>query len=53
MIDTNFAIFFGGTSLLIFVAVVLDTIQQINGHLSMHGFDGESRNNRRKSLKTT
>jgi len=40
-ITTNigFAIFYGGTSLLILVAVVLDTLQQIDGHMSMHGYD--------------
>ncbi|MFK7796874.1 MAG: preprotein translocase subunit SecY [Aureispira sp.] len=37
--NPNFAIFYGGTSLLILVAVVLDTLQQIDGHLSMHGYD--------------
>lgn len=40
-ITTNigFAIFYGGTSLLILVAVVLDTLQQIDAHLAMHGYD--------------
>lgn len=33
--NVGFAIFYGGTSLLILVAVVLDTAQQIDGHLSM------------------
>lgn len=37
--NVNFAIFYGGTSLLILVAVVLDTIQQIESHLAMHGYD--------------
>lgn len=37
--NIGFAIFYGGTSLLILVAVVLDTIQQIDGHMSMHGYD--------------
>lgn len=36
----NFAIFYGGTSLLILVAVVLDTLQQIEGHLLMRHYDG-------------
>ena len=35
-----FAIFFGGTSLLIGVAVVLDTLQQIESHLLMRRYDG-------------
>lgn len=38
--DTGFAIFYGGTSLLILVAVVLDTLQQIEGHLLMRRYDG-------------
>jgi preprotein translocase subunit SecY len=32
--------FFGGTSLLILVAVVLDTLQQIESHLLMRKYDG-------------
>ena len=39
-INTAFAIFFGGTSLLILVAVVLDTLQQIESHLLMRKYDG-------------
>ncbi|MDE5827129.1 MAG: preprotein translocase subunit SecY, partial [Duncaniella sp.] len=35
-ISQNFAQFFGGTSLLILVGVVLDTLQQIESHLMMH-----------------
>lgn len=34
------AIFFGGTSLLILVAVVLDTLQQVESHLLMKKYDG-------------
>ncbi len=37
---TNFAIFFGGTSLIIMVGVILDTIQQINTYLLNHHYDG-------------
>jgi preprotein translocase subunit SecY len=48
MVDINFAVFFGGTSLLIMVAVVLDTIQQLNGHLAMHGFSEDSKSSRIK-----
>ncbi|RLD27023.1 MAG: preprotein translocase subunit SecY, partial [Bacteroidetes bacterium] len=33
-------IFFGGTSLLIIVGVVLDTLQQIESHLLMRHYDG-------------
>ncbi|WP_303041928.1 preprotein translocase subunit SecY, partial [Duncaniella muris] len=39
-ISQNFAQFFGGTSLLILVGVVLDTLQQIESHLMMHHYDG-------------
>ena len=34
-----FAHFFGGTSLLILVGVVLDTIQQIDSHMSVRNYD--------------
>ena len=36
----EFAQFFGGTSLLILVGVVLDTLQQIESHLLMRHYDG-------------
>lgn len=39
-ISSGFAQFFGGTSLLIMVGVVLDTLQQIESHLMMHHYDG-------------
>ena len=39
-IDQAFAAFFGGTSLLILVGVVLDTLQQIESHLLMRHYDG-------------
>ncbi len=39
-INVAFAIFFGGTSLLILVAVVLDTLQQIESYLLMRKYDG-------------
>ncbi len=39
-VNHQFAQFFGGTSLLIMVGVVLDTLQQIEGHLLMHHYDG-------------
>lgn len=35
----RFALFFGGTSLLILVGVVLDTVQQINTYLLNHHYD--------------
>ncbi|GHT50285.1 protein translocase subunit SecY [Bacteroidia bacterium] len=39
-IQQAFASFFGGTSLLILVGVVLDTLQQIESHLLMRHYDG-------------
>ncbi len=39
-VNQHFAQFFGGTSLLITVGVVLDTLQQIETHLRMHHYDG-------------
>ena len=37
---SGFAQFFGGTSLLIMVGVILDTLQQIESHLQMRHYDG-------------
>ncbi len=39
-VNYQFAAFFGGTSLLILVGVVLDTLQQIESHLLMRRYDG-------------
>ncbi|MEM1127851.1 MAG: preprotein translocase subunit SecY [Bacteroidota bacterium] len=39
-VTPGFAIFFGGTSLLILVQVTLDTLQQIESHLLMRHYDG-------------
>lgn len=39
-INSQFSQFFGGTSLLIIVGVVLDTLQQIESHLLMRHYDG-------------
>ena len=39
-IQQEFAHFFGGTSLLILVGVVLDTLQQIESYLLMRHYDG-------------
>lgn len=39
-VSAEFAQFFGGTSLLILVGVVLDTLQQIESHLMMRHYDG-------------
>ena len=39
-VTPQFAQFYGGTSLLILVGVVLDTLQQIESHLLMRHYDG-------------
>lgn len=39
-INSQFASFFGGTSLLIMIGVVLDTLQQVESHLLMRHYDG-------------
>ena len=39
-VQAGFAQFFGGTSLLILVGVVLDTLQQVESHLLMRHYDG-------------
>jgi preprotein translocase subunit SecY len=39
-VKQEFAQFFGGTSLLILVGVVLDTLQQVESHLLMRHYDG-------------
>ena len=47
-IQESFAQFFGGTSLLILVGVVLDTLQQIESHLLMRHYDGLMKSGRVK-----
>ena len=39
-VSNSFASFYGGTSLLILVGVVLDTLQQVEGYLLMRHYDG-------------
>ena len=39
-IDQNVAQFFGGTSILISVGVLLDTMRQVESHLMMRHYDG-------------
>ena len=51
-ISQNFAQFFGGTSLLIMVGVVLDTLQQIESHLMMHHYDGLMKDGKIKGRTT-
>ena len=48
----GFAQFFGGTSLLIMVGVVLDTLQQIESHLLMHHYDGLMKSGKLKGRTT-
>ena len=47
-VTTGFSHFYGGTSLLILVGVVLDTLQQIESHLLMHHYDGLTKTGRIK-----
>ena len=47
-INMEFAQFFGGTSLLILVGVILDTLQQIESHLLMRHYDGLMKSGRIK-----
>lgn len=48
----SFAQFFGGTSLLIMVGVVIDTLQQIESHLLMHHYDGLMKSGKLKGRTT-
>src|SRR6186713_3226083 len=47
-IGVNFAQFYGGTSLLILVGVVLDTLQQIESYLLMRHYEGMMKSGRVK-----
>ena len=47
-VQTQFAQFYGGTSLLILVGVILDTLQQIESHLLMRHYDGLTKTGRIK-----
>ena len=47
-VSSQFAQFFGGTSLLILVGVVLDTLQQVESHLLMRHYDGLMKSGRIK-----
>ncbi|TFH39594.1 MAG: preprotein translocase subunit SecY [Bacteroidia bacterium] len=47
-VSNLFAQFYGGTSLLILVGVVLDTLQQIESHLLMRHYDGLMKSGRIK-----
>lgn len=52
-INDQFAQFFGGTSLLIMVGVVLDTLQQIESYLLMRHYDGLMKTGRIKGRTST
>ena len=52
-INQQFAQFFGGTSLLILVGVVLDTLQQIESHLLMRHYDGLTKTGRIKGRSSS
>ncbi len=47
-VNSQFAQFYGGTSLLILVGVVLDTLQQVESHLLMRHYDGLTKSGRIK-----
>ena len=47
-VSTAFSHFYGGTSLLILIGVVLDTLQQIESHLLMRHYDGLTKSGRIK-----
>ena len=47
-VNQQFSQFYGGTSLLILVGVVLDTLQQIESHLLMRHYDGLTKTGRIK-----
>ncbi len=51
-VNSQFASFFGGTSLLIMVGVILDTLQQIESHLLMRHYDGLMKSGRIKGRST-
>jgi preprotein translocase subunit SecY len=47
-VSQGFSSFFGGTSLLILVGVILDTLQQVESHLLMRHYDGLMKSGRIK-----
>lgn len=51
-LNRSFASFFGGTSLLILVGVVLDTLRIVEGHLLMRHYDGLMKDGRIKGRTT-
>lgn len=51
-VSPNFSYFFGGTSLLIMVGVILDTLQQIESYLLMRHYDGLTETGKLKGRST-
>lgn len=52
-VSQGFSTFFGGTSLLIMVGVILDTLQQIETQLLMRQYDGLMKSGRLQGRQTT
>ena len=52
-VNQAFSYFFGGTSLLIMVGVILDTLQQIESHLLMRHYDGLMKSGKIKGRSST
>lgn len=52
-VTQQFSTFFGGTSLLIMVGVILDTLQQIETHLLMRQYDGLMKGGRLQGRQAT
>lgn len=52
-VNQQFAQFFGGTSLLIMVGVVLDILQQVESHLLMRHYDGLTKSGRIKGRNSS
>jgi preprotein translocase subunit SecY len=46
----GWALFYGGTSLLIMVGVAIDTIQQINAYLLNRHYDGLMKTGKKRKL---
>lgn len=52
-VNSQFAVFFGGTSLLIMISVVLDTIQQVESHLLNRHYDGLTKSGVRNRVRSS
>lgn len=50
-VTPGFALFYGGTSLIIIVGVALDTLQQIESHLMMRHYDGFMKTGKMKGTR--